>query len=65
MSTTATTARERPAVEAILRYNEGRKADLVRKKFERMGENLFAFFRGTDHLFASAWADLKPVDPGP
>jgi uncharacterized protein (DUF2252 family) len=65
MSTTTTTARESPTVEAILRFNEGRKAELVRKKFERMGENVFAFFRGTDHLFASAWADLKPVDPGP
>ena len=45
--------------------NEGRKPELLRRKYRRMGEDLFAFFRGTDHLFAAAWEGLAPVDPGP
>lgn len=65
MSTATIEARQGPTVEAILRFNEGRKPDLIREKFERMGEDVFAFFRGTDHLFAAAWGNLKPVDPGP
>jgi uncharacterized protein (DUF2252 family) len=54
-----------PTVDAILRWNEGRPPELVRRKFERMSEDMFAFFRGTDHLFAAAWTGLVPVDPGP
>jgi len=65
MSTTLTETGDNPSVEAIVRWNEGRKPELVRRKYERMGADLFAFFRGTDHLFASAWPGLKPVDPGP
>jgi uncharacterized protein (DUF2252 family) len=53
------------AVEAILLFNEGRKPHLVELKYERMGQDMFAFFRGTDHLFGAAWPTLKPVDPGP
>ncbi len=49
----------------ILRYNEGRKRRLVRLKLKRMVANPFAFFRGTDHLFAAAWPDLRPPDAGP
>ena len=38
---------------------------MVRLKYRRMAADLFAFFRGTDHLFAAAWPALVPVDPGP
>ena len=54
-----------PAVDAILAYNQGRKPELLRIKYQRMGADLFAFFRGTDHLFGAAWPGLVPVDPGP
>jgi len=49
----------------ILRYNEGRKRRLVRLKLKRMASHPFAFFRGTDHLYAAAWPELRPPDPGP
>ena len=49
----------------ILRYNEGRKRRLVRVKLKRMARDPFAFFRGTDHLYAAAWPDLRPPDAGP
>jgi uncharacterized protein (DUF2252 family) len=65
MSTTQNALAVNPAVDAILRRDEGRKPELVRLKYRRMGEDVFAFFRGTDHLFASAWPDLVPIDPGP
>jgi uncharacterized protein (DUF2252 family) len=54
------------AVEEIARVNVGRKPKRLRLKYERMGADVFAFFRGTDHLFARAWADsAQPTDPGP
>jgi uncharacterized protein (DUF2252 family) len=65
MSTTATDPATDPTVAAILSFNEGRKPHLVRLKYERMGKDMFAFFRGTNHLFGTAWPGLKPVDPGP
>ncbi len=65
MSTVTTATAGRSSVEAIVRRDEGRNPELLRRKYRRMGADLFAFFRGTDHLFASAWAELGPVDPGP
>ena len=65
MSVTATALPFHPTVDAILHHDEGRKPELVRRKYALMARDLFAFFRGTDHLFAAAWADLAPVDPGP
>lgn len=50
---------------AILRYNEGRKPRLVRLKLKRMARDPFAFFRGSNHLYAEAWRDLQPPDVGP
>ena len=49
----------------IVRFNADRKRRLVQLKLERMNANAFAFFRGTDHLFARAWTDLRPPDVGP
>ena len=53
------------AVDEILRFNKSRKQTLLKVKFARMVENVFAFFRGTDHLFASRWPQLRPSDLGP
>ncbi len=55
----------RPVVDAIVDWNRGRKPELLRMKYARMGADMFAFFRGTDHLFAAEWPALRPVDPGP
>ena len=63
--TISTTRDEHPALEAIRLKNQGLSPELRRRKYERIGQDAFAFFRGTDHLFASAWPDLKPADPGP
>jgi len=50
----------------ILRFNVDRpSADLVALKLQRMDASAFAFFRGTDHLFARNWTQLKPADAGP
>jgi uncharacterized protein (DUF2252 family) len=49
----------------VLRYNEGRVPRAVRLKLKRMAADSFAFFRGTDHLFAASWGELHPPDPGP
>ena len=65
MSTTTEALAVNPTIDAILHSNEGRKRELVRLKYRRMNENLFAFFRGTNHLFAAAWPGLVPLDPGP
>ena len=52
-------------VDEILRFNRGRKPGLLRRKYKLMAADAFTFFRGTDHLFALAWRDLRPADPGP
>ena len=52
-------------VDEILRFNQHRKRELLKIKFARMAENVFAFFRGTDHLFASHWPALHPGQVGP
>jgi len=52
-------------LDEILSYNHDRKRALVKLKLERMNENAFAFFRGTNNLFARDWAELKPKEVGP
>jgi uncharacterized protein (DUF2252 family) len=52
-------------LKELARFNRARKPRLVRLKYERMAENPFAFFRGTDHLFAWHWREVKPPDVGP
>ncbi len=54
-----------PVVEEILKFNRDRKPELVRLKLQRMAKDSFAFFRGTDHLFASHWHRLRPPEVGP
>jgi uncharacterized protein (DUF2252 family) len=53
------------AVEAIARFNQHRDPRLVAIKYARMADNVFAFFRGTDHLFADRWPRFRPADEGP
>jgi len=54
-----------PTVAAILQWNLGLAPPLVREKYRRMRADLFAFFRGTNHLFAADWVSLQPSNPGP
>ena len=51
--------------DEIARFNAGRDPDLLKRKYKLMAESEFAFFRGTDHLFARIWPDLKPTEVGP
>ena len=53
------------AVDEIVLFNADRKPELVRLKYEKMSQNAFAFFRGTDHLFAQRFASFRPRDLGP
>jgi uncharacterized protein (DUF2252 family) len=55
----------RSVLDEVVRFNAGRKPKLVRIKLRRMDEDVFAFFRGTDHLFARYWPELRPPDAGP
>lgn len=52
-------------LEDVLTFNEGRKHKYLRLKLDRMQQDVFAFFRGSDHLFAANWSKLSPPDPGP
>jgi uncharacterized protein (DUF2252 family) len=47
------------------RFHADRRPSGFRRKLVRMAEGPFEFFRGTDFLFAHAWPELKPGDPGP
>jgi uncharacterized protein (DUF2252 family) len=59
-------ARSDPSVyDSIVRFNADRISELVLRKLKRIDESVFAFFRGTDHLFGAAWPEFKPEDPGP
>jgi uncharacterized protein (DUF2252 family) len=51
--------------DAIVRFNADRVPELVKRKLKRIDESVFAFFRGTDHLFGAAWQSLKPPETGP
>ncbi len=62
MSNTADTT---SPVDAIVRFNKDGKPEVVKLKYARMAANVFAFFRGTDHLFADRWNALRPADEGP
>lgn len=42
---------QRNIVERCHQYNAGRTPSLVERKFEKMSENPFSFFRGSCHLF--------------
>jgi uncharacterized protein (DUF2252 family) len=52
-------------VDEIVAFNRDRNPKLVRLKFRQMAKDPFVFFRGTCHLFAGGWPDLRPPDVGP
>ena len=52
-------------LKSVKQYNKDRIAELVRRKMQLLTESAFSFFRGTDELFAQAWRQLAPHDPGP
>jgi uncharacterized protein (DUF2252 family) len=52
-------------IDEIIEFNRDRIPRLVRIKYERMAQDAFCFFRGSDHLFASRWERLRPPDVGP
>ncbi len=58
-------ARDDSVLVAVLQANLGREPKRVRLKIGRMSADPFAFFRGSCHLFASAWPELCPPDEGP
>lgn len=51
--------------DQIRQFNSDRDPKLLRLKYRGMDAGPFAFFRGTDHLFARAWPWFKPSDVGP
>ena len=53
------------AVDEIVLFNAERKRSLVAVKYARMAESAFAFFRGTDHLFARRWSQFRPSEACP
>ncbi len=57
--------RRNAILDEVLAFNRDRKPKRVRLKLQRMDEGPFPFFRGTDHLFARAWPELKPPNVGP
>jgi uncharacterized protein (DUF2252 family) len=52
-------------IEQMRMFHEGRLRSGIRRKYERMAEGPFEFFRGTDFLFARAWPELQPRSAGP
>jgi uncharacterized protein (DUF2252 family) len=54
-----------PLISDILQFHNGRRPRGLRRKFRRMAQGPFEFFRGTNFLFAQAWPELRPSEPGP
>ena len=52
-------------LDEVLQFNKDRKPKWVRIKLARMDVSAFTFFRGSAHLFARSWTELKPADVGP
>ena len=52
-------------VERIIRYNDGREPERLQLKFARMRGSIFAFFRGTSHLFYEDWPSGNALDRTP
>lgn len=53
------------AIEKIWAHNAGREPRLLARKYARMAESAFAFFRGTCHLFYDDWQHIWPEEKGP
>ncbi len=53
------------AVERIQEFNQGRHPHLVQLKYQTMQTDVFAFFRGTCHLFYADWPGDSPLNDAP
>jgi uncharacterized protein (DUF2252 family) len=53
------------ATDKIRLHNANREPKLLARKYTRMGESAFSFFRGTCHLFYEDWAPVWPEEKGP
>lgn len=56
---------ERNVVDRIHSFNQGRKPELVKLKYELMRGNAFVFFRGSCHLFYEDWPKNSPLNQAP
>lgn len=51
--------------QRILEFNQGRDPNLLQLKYKGMRADVFAFFRGTCHLFYQDWPAGSPLDNAP
>lgn len=52
-------------IDAIVRYNSGRDAELLEKKYVKMADHAFSFLRGSCHLFYQSLPALPLLRQGP
>ena len=52
-------------VKRIKEYNQGRDADLLKRKYKAMQADSFTFFRGTCHLFYQDWPADSSLNKAP
>src|SRR5262245_55910437 len=52
-------------VERIRQFNQGRNPQLLQLKYQAMRANVFAFFRGTCHLFYEDWPKASLLNEAP
>jgi uncharacterized protein (DUF2252 family) len=56
----------KPVLTRIKEFNKGRLPEMVKVKYEAMAENLYRFYRGTNHIFYEDLAkSTLPVPPSP
>jgi uncharacterized protein (DUF2252 family) len=53
------------AIDKIKLHNVDRDPRLVARKYNRMAESAFSFFRGTCHIFYDDWRQRWPKEKGP
>ena len=51
--------------ERIQTFNQGHDSRLIALKYQVMRSDVFAFYRGTDHLFYQDWPETTPLDAVP
>src|SRR5579863_614553 len=52
-------------VKRIQTFNKGRLPDMLDLKYQAMRTNVFAFYRGTCHLFYQDWPTDTPLNHAP
>jgi uncharacterized protein (DUF2252 family) len=52
-------------VERIQAFNAGRDPKIVQRKYEKIAQDSFTFFRGTCHLFYEDWPSQTPLNQAP